>query len=139
MKGKKRLKKILRRTVWIFAGILLVVLAVPAQMEISRLIRKTGAEIFTAVVIIASALLATSFYWGQFAFGADNFRVIYISSVVTFSLLALFLCQAIRFGNNGVIINCGANLFAIIYLGFLSGFVKLSVTRIINKEIIILF
>ena len=104
-------------------GIFLVVLAVPAQMEISRLIRRTGAEFFTAVVIIASALLATSYYWSQFTSGADNFRLIYTSSVIAFSLLALFGCQAIRFGNTGVIINCGANLFARIYLGFLSSFV----------------
>ena len=37
--------------------------------------------------------------------------------------MALFFCQAVRFGNTGVITNCGTNLFAIIYLGLLSSFV----------------
>jgi len=106
-------------------AILLVVLAVPAQIEISRLIRRTGAEFFTAVAVIASIFLTTSYYWSQFTCGAcaDNFRVIYLSSVTAFSLIALFLYQAVRFGNTGVIINCGVNLFAIIYLGLLSSFV----------------
>lgn len=104
-------------------AILLAILAVPAQLEIAQLIRKTGAKVFLPIVIIASILLATSSYWSQFAWTNYNFQLIYIPLVLAFSLSALFICQAGRYGNDGVIANCGANLFAIIYLGLLSSFV----------------
>ena len=104
-------------------AILLAVLAAPAQFEIARLIRQTGAKVFCSIVIIASILLATSSYWGQFASNSYNFMLIYVSFVLAFSLLGLFFYQAMRYANDGVIINCGVNLFAIIYLGLLSSFV----------------
>jgi len=43
--------------------------------------------------------------------------------VMAITLLALFLRQAMAFENQGVIANCGASLFSVIYLGVLSGFV----------------
>ncbi len=103
--------------------ILLAVLAVPTQLEIARLIRQTGAKVFCIIVIIASILLTTSSYWGQFASSSFSFRLIYIPLILAFSLLGLFFYQALRYANDGVIINCGVNLFAIIYLGLLSSFV----------------
>jgi len=42
--------------------------------------------------------------------------------VVAFSLFALLLRQYIGFGTSGVLVNCGASLFAIVYLGILSAF-----------------
>ena len=46
-----------------------------------------------------------------------------MSLILAFALLGLFFYQAIRYANDGVIIHCGVNLFAIIYLGLLSSFV----------------
>ena len=104
-------------------AILLAVLAVPALFEIARLIRQTGAKVFLAIAIIASIILATSSYWGQFASNSFNFRLIYTPFILAITMLGLFFYQAVRYANDSVIINCGANLFAIIYLGLLSSFV----------------
>ena len=42
---------------------------------------------------------------------------------LAFSFFALLLYQYVRFGTSCVLANCGANCFAIVYLGMLSGFV----------------
>jgi phosphatidate cytidylyltransferase len=102
---------------------LLILVAVPAQLEIAKLIRKIGAKVFTIVIITASILLSTWPYWSQFASDSYHFRFTYQPLVLAFSLPALFIYQAIRYGNKSVIVNCGVNLFAIIYLGFLSSFI----------------
>ena len=100
--------------------ILIAALIIQAQREFTRLAATRNLKLFPAITIPASILLAAAWYW-------PNLRNIgphlYISLVLTFSLLALFVYQAIRYGTSGVIANCGANLFSIIYLGLLSSFI----------------
>jgi phosphatidate cytidylyltransferase len=49
--------------------------------------------------------------------------VIYVPLVLAFTLVALLLYQYVNFGLSGVVANCGANCFSILYLGLFSGFV----------------
>jgi len=102
--------------------ILLALLAVPAQFELSKLIKQTGGHVFKSVTIPASILLATCLFWVQFI-GIDFFFLLSISLIPAFSFLALFFVQALKFGTEGTIRNISASFFSITYLGFLSMFV----------------
>lgn len=104
-------------------AILIAALAIPAQFEMAALTRRAGAVIFKPLAVIGAILLATSWYWGQFFSQVPNFRLFYMLFVSAFCLLSLFVYQYLRYGTSGTIVNCGANLFAIFYLGLLSGFV----------------
>lgn len=104
--------------------ILVVIMAAPANFEMAALAKKVGATVFRPITIAASVLMALSWYVRQYAGeGADWFHLHYVLFVCAFAILGLFLYQARRFGNKGVIINCSAGLFTIFYLGFLSSFV----------------
>lgn len=104
--------------------VLIALLAVPATIEMSNLTAKTGAKIFKPVVIAASIAIATSWYWRQFSYNhREVFHLYFMLFVLIFSIFGMFLYQARRFGTENVIANCGAGLLAILYLGFLSGFV----------------
>lgn len=102
---------------------LIGILVIPAQFEMAHLLAKTGARVFKPIVIIASMLLATSWYWRQFHPEPLEFHLYYVLFVSAFSFFALLLYQGLRFGATAAIANCAANFFAIFYLGFLSGFV----------------
>ena len=100
--------------------VLIALLAIPAQIEMSKLAASKGFKIFTPITIVASILLAISWYVTQFdKVAVDHYAAI----VIAITLLALFLRQAMAPGSQGVIANCGASLFSVIYLGVLSGFV----------------
>jgi len=100
--------------------LLIAALAIPAQVEISRLASAKKLEIFTLFSIISSILLAGVWYWPQ-VFELSS--AIYLFFLLGFILLGLFLYQYAFFGTFGTIGNCGVNYFFIIYLGVLSGFV----------------
>jgi phosphatidate cytidylyltransferase len=105
---------------------LIALLLIPAQIEMTGLLGRTGVKIFKPVVFTCSILLATSWYWRQFVSDPLNglrFHLYYVLLVTAFSLLLLFVFQARCFGNSGVMANCAGNFFAIFYLGFLSSFV----------------
>lgn len=103
--------------------ILVVLLMIPAMIELARLIGRTGAIVFRPLALASSMLLATSWYWRQFFLDPIEFHLYYLLFVCAFSLLLLFVYQANCFENVGVIRNCAGNFFAIFYLGFLSSFV----------------
>jgi phosphatidate cytidylyltransferase len=101
-------------------SILIAILAIPAQLEFSRLAKAKGINIFTPLVTAVSILFATSWYWFQFiTFG----RAVCFVLLAVFSLFGLLLTQYIRYGTTGVLANCGASCFSIVYLGMLSSFV----------------
>ncbi|MHC4889706.1 MAG: phosphatidate cytidylyltransferase [Planctomycetota bacterium] len=100
--------------------ILIALLIISAQLELSKLAAAKNLKIFIPVSIIASVLFAGSWYWQQLI---EVTPQIYLFFLSTFVLLALLLNQYIRYGASGVFANCGANYFSIIYLGVLSGFV----------------
>lgn len=107
----------------ILAG-LLVFLAIPAQIELAGLLKRDTVKVFPVVTTVFSILLATNWYWPQF-FGKNsaNFQLNYILFVTALLVITLFIYQAKVSGYEGVVHNCGANLLAVLYLGFLSGFV----------------
>ncbi|MBN2182213.1 MAG: phosphatidate cytidylyltransferase [Sedimentisphaerales bacterium] len=103
--------------------ILVALLAIPAQLEMSKLAAAKNLRIFVPVAIVASILLATSRYVLQFApqFIANR-PELYVLCIMVFSLLALFVYQNRNYGTSGVLANCGINCLSILYLGLLSGF-----------------
>lgn len=100
-------------------ALLVVLLTIPAQFELGNLIKQTGAHLFKSVTIPTSILLATIPYWIQ----NDKAWVLYALCVPAFSLLALFLAQALKFGTEGTIRNVSASVFSIIYLGLFCMFI----------------
>ena len=100
--------------------ILVAALIIKAQFEFSKLAAAKNLKIFTPVSIIASILFASAWYWLQLVAIPPEIYLFFLS---VFSLLALLLYQYVCCGTSGVIANCGANYFSIIYLGLLSSFV----------------
>lgn len=100
--------------------ILIALLAIPAQMELTKLAGTKNLRIFTPLAIIASILFATSWYWPQLV---EIPLAAYIFFLSAFLIVGLLLYQYLRYGTSNVLANCGANYFSIIYLGLLSAFV----------------
>ena len=100
--------------------VLIALLAIPAQLELSRLAAAKNLKIFISVSITASILFATCWYWQQLIKIPLEIYLIFLSAFV---LLALLLYQYVRYGTSAVLANCGANYFSILYLGLLSSFV----------------
>jgi len=99
--------------------ILVVLLIIPAQFELSKLAAAKNLKIFLPVSITASILFAASPYLQQLVeFPPET----YLSLLSAFVLLALLLYQYKIHGTSGVLANCGANYFSILYLGLLSSF-----------------
>ncbi len=103
--------------------IFLIIIAVPANLELAKLARSAGAKIFLPVTIVSTILLAAVWYLSQFFAERYQFAVFFFAFVVCFTLLAVFLWQGLAFAAVGVFANCGANLLALVYLGVLTSFV----------------
>jgi len=103
--------------------LLVALLAFPAQWEMKALAKHTGADVWLTVVIPASILLATSWYWSQFSCDPGQFLALHLAGVQAGVLLFLFLFQARRYGTKGTLLHCGANYFSLVYLGLFSSFV----------------
>jgi phosphatidate cytidylyltransferase len=112
-------------------AVLILLIALPANMEFASLASKTGEKVLLPITIAGSIALATTWYWDQFYFYGIGFvcgpfyafKFSYTIFVISVCLLGFFLYQALRFGTEGAIANCGASLLAIFYLGFLSSFI----------------
>ena len=103
--------------------ILIALLVIPAQIEMASLVRIRQVRLFTPFAIVASMILATSWYVRQFFPDQPGFHVYYISFATAFTLLGTFVWQGVKLGTDGTVINCSATFFSIFYLGFLSSFV----------------
>ena len=99
--------------------ILTILLIVPGQFELSKLAAAKKLKIFLPVSITASILFAASRYLQQLVEFQPG---LYLSFLSVFVLLALLLYQYKFHGIAGVLANCGANYFAILYMGLLSSF-----------------
>jgi phosphatidate cytidylyltransferase len=102
---------------------IIMLLVIPAQLELSKLVKTTGAVVFRPVAIVSSILFAGAWYFRQFHSDPAGFHLYYMLFLSAFTLLAMFLYQGRLFGTKGTIINCSASLFSVFYLGFLSSFV----------------
>jgi phosphatidate cytidylyltransferase len=104
-------------------AIFLIIVAVPANLELSRLVNSAGAKIFLPITIAGSILLSTVWYWSQFFADKYQFAALFFTFVICFNVLAIFLWQGLKYAAVGAFANCGANLLALIYLGALTSFV----------------
>jgi phosphatidate cytidylyltransferase len=98
--------------------VLVAALMIPGLLELSKFAAAKGVKILLPISIPASILLATSSYWLPLLMLADAF----VFFLLSFALMACFLYQRIRYGLSGVLVNCGAACFSIIYLGLLGAF-----------------
>jgi phosphatidate cytidylyltransferase len=103
----------------IVLSLLVALLAIPAQIELSKLAAAKNVKIFLPVSIVASIVFATWRFWQQFIEFSPGICLVLLSSFVLF---ALILYQYIRYGTSGFLANCGVNCFSIWYLGLLSSF-----------------
>jgi phosphatidate cytidylyltransferase len=99
--------------------VLVAAIVVKACFEFSKLAAAKNLKIFASVSIIASILFASTWYWLQLITVPPE---IYLFLLSAFSLSGLLLYQYVCYGTSGIIANCGANCFSIVYLGVLSGF-----------------
>jgi phosphatidate cytidylyltransferase len=103
--------------------IFLVIVAVPANFELAKLISSSGAKVFLPITITSSVLLACGWYLSQFFHESIQFAAIYFILIFGLSTLAIFLWQGISFAAIGAFANIGANLLVICYLGALTSFI----------------
>jgi phosphatidate cytidylyltransferase len=101
---------------------LVALLAIPATLELASLAQKNQVYIFKLAAIPSTLFIVLSFYIFQFFHIAD-FELFFILFVLSGTVLLAFLIQAIRFGTVGVLKNCSATLFSVLYLGLLCSFV----------------
>jgi phosphatidate cytidylyltransferase len=99
---------------------LVALMMATGQMEFSRLAAARNIDTLLPVSLTGSVLLAASPWWLQFA------RIepaVAIASVLSLSVMGLFLYQALRHGTTAVVANVGGGSLAILYLGLLGWFV----------------
>jgi len=99
--------------------ILIVLIIIPAHTELAKLAAAKNLKLFRPLSTAAAILFAINWYLLQF------FPVnpqLYLSLLSVIVLLSLFLYQHLRYGNTGVLANCGVNYLCIIYTGLLSSF-----------------
>ena len=99
--------------------ILIALLIIPAQFELSKLAATKSLKIFLPVSITASVLFAASPYLRQLVEFSPG---TYFRLLSAFVLLVLLLYQYKTCGTSGVLANCGATYFSILYMGLLSSF-----------------
>jgi phosphatidate cytidylyltransferase len=111
----------------VILAFLIAVAAVGAQLEMSKMCRQKGVNIFLPIAIPCSILLSLSFFLGQFApaLNTTYFKAVFwlITFVLVAAIFLSFFYQAFRNGTEGTIKNCGGTLLSILYLGLLSSFV----------------
>lgn len=103
----------------IIVPVLVALLAIPAQFELSKLAAAKNLRLFLPISVIASIVLATWRFWQQFIAFPAGMSLLLFSSFVLFALL---LYQYTHYGASGILANCGVNCFSIGYLGLLSSF-----------------
>lgn len=103
--------------------VLIALLVIPAQVEMSSLAGAKEVRLFTLPAIVASMILSASWYVRQFFPEQPDFHVYYISFAAAFTLLGAFVFQGVKLGTGGTVINCSVTFFSVFYLGFLSSFV----------------
>ncbi len=98
--------------------ILVALLMVPGLFELSKLAAVKGAKILLPVSIPVSILLVTRSYRPSVFMFGDAF----VFFLLAFTIMACFLYHRIRYGLSGMLVNCGAACFSILYLGVLGAF-----------------
>jgi len=101
---------------------LIVILTIPAVLELAALARLRGTHLFLPVALPGTLAIATLWYWKQYA-SLEPYGLIILLFILSMSVLSSFVLQAIRHGTHNVLNNCAATLFSILYLGLLCSFI----------------
>ncbi len=105
---------------------LLVLISLPAVIEIKKLSAQKGMVLFTPIAMIGAVLLSLIWYLRQYVganvAGGMSFEFIFLIATLSSIFFATYIYQARRFGTEGTFLNCSVNMFATIYLGLLSSF-----------------
>jgi phosphatidate cytidylyltransferase len=102
-----------------FVFLLIWLLQVLAHRELAALVQAKGLALSAGITTVGAGILATVWYWAPFMGVSPGSCFPYI---LTGSWVALLVDQYQRRGLTGVIGNCGAGCFAILYLGLLAAF-----------------
>jgi phosphatidate cytidylyltransferase len=104
--------------------ILMVLIAVPAHLELASLVKPLQVKTFVIINIICTILLSASWYIQQFYNepGKYQFLTVYICFCLVTAFFALGFKQGYQFACENAVTNIAVNYFLIIYLGFLSSF-----------------
>jgi phosphatidate cytidylyltransferase len=101
---------------------LIVILTIPAVLELAGLARMRDTLIFLPVAIPGTLALATFWYWKQYG-SLEQYSLILLLFILSVSVLSSFIFQAVCYGTQNVLKNCSATLFSILYLGLLCSFI----------------
>jgi len=99
--------------------IFVLLLLIPAHLELSRLASFKGLNSLPLVSGVISVLLVTAVYMQQFY---PRFSLLVLGLVPVFGLFAMVYYYYLRFGFSGLLSSCGTGCFSIIYLGGLACF-----------------
>ncbi len=99
--------------------VIVALLMFMSHLELKKLACGNNIKIFLPISIFFSILLAISWYIFQFS---SNLSPNLLIGLPVAAIIAIFVYQAVYFGNKGVLANCGATFFVIFYTGFLSSF-----------------
>lgn len=91
-----------------------------ASKEITTLLKKAGANVSTIIIWICTVLIGTTSYSMQLVHSpiALNF----IGIILPLCVWLIFLYQGFKYKTDGVILNCGAAMLAVLYLGLMGQF-----------------
>jgi len=101
-------------------SMLAAAIIIKAQFELKKLAAAKKFKIFTPFSLVCLLLFASTWYWMPFVKISPKICLLLLC---TFMVSGLLLYQYLVYGTSGVIGNCGANCFSIVYLGVLSSFV----------------
>jgi phosphatidate cytidylyltransferase len=96
---------------------------VASQLELATLAEKTGAKIFKLITLPGVVIMSSGWYLLQMLPGRREPQFVCLLFSVTFLAVAILAYQAVVYGTTGVMANCGANFFSLVYIGVLSSFI----------------
>jgi phosphatidate cytidylyltransferase len=106
-----------------FLCVLVLILTVPAILELAAMAKKREAIIFLPIAIPCTLAIATFWYWKQYSEGMEKYSFLILSFILSISVLSSFVYQAFRYSTQNVLKNCSVTVFSILYLGLLCSFI----------------
>ena len=104
--------------------VLLALLVLPAQFELKEFAKQKNTVILLPITVISTVLISANWYVKQFASQSQKtLQLYYHIAVLVFSIFALLVYQARKFGTEGTFCNCSVSLFSVFYLGLLGSFI----------------
>lgn len=107
-------------------ALIVEVILLAAIKEFSDIVKDKGAKVFQTAAVTGASLFTLGYFLKQFgavySFSNAHLHLIIMFIAVTSSVMISFYSQARTLGNEGTILNCGATILTVMYLGFFSSF-----------------